>query len=83
LTELPLGTLRWRCRRGMKELDLVLEQWLERRYPGASHGERLQFARFLELPDPQMAGYLLGGETPPDPALAALVAELAAAATAT
>lgn len=80
LAESPPGTLRWRCRRGMKELDLALEHWLERRYPAASSGERALFARFLELPDPEIAGYLLGGETPPDPAMAALVAELAAAA---
>jgi antitoxin CptB len=80
LSESPPGNLRWRCRRGMKELDLALEHWLERRYPEASIGERAQFARFLELPDPVIAGYLLGGEAPPDHELAALVAELAAAA---
>ncbi len=61
----------------MKELDLMLQAWLERRYPGASAGERALFAQFLELPDPQIAAYLLGGQAPPDPALAALVAQLA------
>jgi antitoxin CptB len=61
----------------MKELDLILQGWLECRYAGATAGERALFARFLELPDPQIAGYLLGGQLPPDPALAALVAQLA------
>ncbi len=62
----------------MKELDLILQGWLERRYAGASAAERAAFAQFLELPDPQIAAYLLGGGSPQDPALAALVAQLAA-----
>ncbi|MGD9952818.1 MAG: succinate dehydrogenase assembly factor 2 [Burkholderiales bacterium] len=37
--------LRWKCRRGMLELDLVLERYL-RRHPG---DERL--AALLDLPD--------------------------------
>ncbi len=72
------GELLWRSRRGVKELDLILEGWLERRYGQASDDERAQFARFLDLPDPEMAGYLLKGERPANPAFAALVAQLAA-----
>jgi succinate dehydrogenase flavin-adding protein (antitoxin of CptAB toxin-antitoxin module) len=60
----------------MKELDLILQGWLERRYASASTDERTLFAQFLELPDPEMAGYLLGTGPPRDPALAALVAQL-------
>ena len=60
----------------MKELDLLLQGWLERCYPQASPAEKVLFAQFLELPDPQMAAYLLGSERPADPALAALVAQL-------
>ena len=61
----------------MKELDLILQSWLERRYAAASADERTLFAQFLELPDPEIAGYLLGRATPRDPALAALVEQLA------
>ena len=73
------GQLAWRCRRGVKELDLILSGWLERRYGLASDDERAQFARFLDLPDPELAAYLLRDERPADPAFAALVAQLAAA----
>ena len=75
--EVPPGPLRWQCRRGMKELDLLLQGWLDLRYPWASGAERALFARFLELPDPQLACYLLRHETPDDPELAALVTQLA------
>ncbi len=61
----------------MKELDLILAGWLARGYERASPAERTLFAALLELPDPQIAGYLLGQETPSDPAIAALVAQLA------
>jgi antitoxin CptB len=60
----------------MKELDLVLERWLARCYPAASAAERQAFAEFLELPDPELARYLLGGERPEQPAFAAIVAQL-------
>ena len=46
-----LNRLRWQCRRGLLELDLVLERLLER------HGEHLQgehlasFRTLLEYPD--------------------------------
>ncbi len=61
----------------MKELDLILEAWLTRGYERASPAEKTLFAAFLELPDPLIAAYLLGHDTPSDPAIAALVAQLA------
>jgi succinate dehydrogenase flavin-adding protein (antitoxin of CptAB toxin-antitoxin module) len=62
----------------VKELDLILGQWLDRHYAQASADERVLFARFLELPDPELAGYLLNDAKPADPDFAALVAQLAA-----
>lgn len=66
----PPGRLAWRCRRGMKELDVLLGRFLRERFAEASSADREAFAEFLELPDPQIAGYLLGGLEPPEPRLA-------------
>ena len=44
----------------MRELDVLLLRYLERRLPHASRGERDAFARLLELPDPELFGYLAG-----------------------
>jgi antitoxin CptB len=63
----------WRCRRGMKELDLLLAHWLETRFEQASAELRRQFEALLELPDPLLARYLLGAERPERADLAALV----------
>lgn len=70
------GRLAWRCRRGMKELDLVLTRFLRERWPHASADERAAFERILELPDPQLAGYLMGREVATDPDMAAVLAAL-------
>jgi antitoxin CptB len=68
-----LGKLHWRCRRGMKELDLMLASWLESQFERASDAQRAQFEALLELPDPQIARYLLGRERPEGAELAALI----------
>jgi antitoxin CptB len=65
--------LAWRCRRGMKELDLLLAGWLETRFERASAELRRQFEALLELPDPLLARYLLGGQRPERADLAVLV----------
>jgi antitoxin CptB len=66
----------WRCRRGMKELDLLLLGWLETAWPAASVAERRAFEQILDLPDPELAGYLLGHAQSNDSGIASLVAAL-------
>jgi len=70
--DLEIRRLEWRCRRGMKELDILLVRYVRERLPAASTDERAAFAEFLELPDPDIARYLLAGDLPDDPRHAAL-----------
>jgi antitoxin CptB len=60
----------------MKELDVLLERFLDARYPAAGDADRDSFRQLLELPDPDLAAYLLTGEPPTDPALARVVAQI-------
>jgi len=46
--------------------------------PGASAEERRALAELLALPDPLLVAYLLGGEVPPEPRLARVVARISA-----
>jgi antitoxin CptB len=69
---LEIRKLEWRCRRGMKELDLLLVRYLRDRYAAAPSDERVAFTEFLELPDPDIARYLIAGDVPTDPRHAAL-----------
>jgi antitoxin CptB len=66
----------WRCRRGMKELDVLLERYVRSRLSQASLGERQALQQLLDLPDPLLADYLLGHATAIDPAVANLVAAI-------
>jgi antitoxin CptB len=67
-----LKKLEWRCRRGMKELDILLLRYLRGSLAAAPDSDRAAFAEFLELPDPDIARYLLAGDVPDDPRHAAL-----------
>jgi antitoxin CptB len=72
----PVGRLRWACRRGMRELDVLMTRYLERDFPGASSVEREAFVRLLGLQDPELAAYLLAGEPSTDASLAAVIARI-------
>jgi antitoxin CptB len=68
-----LKRLRWRCRRGMRELDQLLVRWLERDWAAASDAERAVFLRLLDSEDDRLWRWFLGHETAPDAALDSLV----------
>jgi antitoxin CptB len=73
-----LRRLYWKCRRGMKELDVLLERFAHEVLPSASAEERVTFAQLLALPDPLLLQYLLGGSPPPEADLARLVGRIQA-----
>ena len=68
-----IGKLRWRCRRGMKELDLLVLGYLDHHYPTASAEEQQAFANLLEQQDPLLMAYVVGRETPVDATMARVV----------
>jgi antitoxin CptB len=72
-----LGKLRWRCRRGMKELDVLLARYVDERFCGASRLEQEAFRRLLETQDAVLYDYCLGSERPP-PEFAALIERITA-----
>ena len=46
-----LERARWRCRRGLLELDIVLQRFMDKHYTQLSEIELQQFASLLDLPD--------------------------------
>lgn len=55
-----LARLRWQCRRGTKELDKLLNRYLETGYWVADQGERDLFVELLGMEDDELAGVLMG-----------------------
>jgi antitoxin CptB len=60
----------------MKELDVLLSRWIEEGWPDAGEDRRRAFAWLLEQPDPEIAGWLLGGARPADAACAELIDDI-------
>jgi antitoxin CptB len=58
LGERELARLRWRCRRGMLENDLLLTRFLDRRGTALTCAEATALERLLELPDDALLGVL-------------------------
>lgn len=46
-----LDRVRWRCRRGMLELDIVLQEFVDKHYMRLSEIELQQFDTLLNFPD--------------------------------
>ena len=65
--------LRWQCRRGMLELDYVLERYLEQHFDLADETQQLQFQTLLTAQDPELQAWLLNGQPHPDASYHALI----------
>ena len=68
-----LKRIRWRCRRGMRELDQLFGRYVEREWVGASEVERGVFLQLLECEDDKLWRWFMGYEQCPDDSLAPLI----------
>ncbi len=71
-----MSRLRWRCRRGMRELDVMLTRYLDRVWETASSTERDAFVQLVELQDPDLFGYLVGRTIPTEESQRAVIARI-------
>ena len=68
-----MSRLRWRCRRGTKELDIVMNRYLQERYETASAEEQASFNALLDIEDPIIFDWLMDKTQAEDVNLKALV----------
>lgn len=71
-----LSRLRWHCRRGMKELDVLLTCYFEQQYKQAPAVEQQTFETLLELSDKDLYTCLIELESPKDEKMRALVKKM-------
>jgi antitoxin CptB len=74
-----LARLRWRCRRGMLENDLILARFLAARGAAMTPGEVAALDRLLDLADHDLWDLVSGRAEAADPALEPLLRQLRAA----
>ena len=78
MTRTELNRLRWRCRRGILENDLILTRFLELRGEGITDQEVVSLDRLLELSDNELWDLLAGRQEPADAAVKPLLDALRA-----
>lgn len=71
--------LRWQCRRGMLELDLLLNRFLDTGFHHLDAAGREAFVRLLSYQDQILQDWLIGHAVPADPPLVRLVEQIRAA----
>ena len=62
-----LDRIRWRCRRGLLELDLILKRFLEVHFDQLDARQRELFDQLLDQPDNDLLDWALGLGEPDDP----------------
>ncbi|MFV8816345.1 succinate dehydrogenase assembly factor 2 [Haliea sp. E17] len=75
-TDDELNRMRWAARRGMLELDLVLEPFVNGRYQVLGEEDRARFRRLMESEDQDLFAWFLRREIPQDEELAAIVSDI-------
>ncbi|MEM7084297.1 MAG: succinate dehydrogenase assembly factor 2 [Pseudomonadota bacterium] len=71
-----MGRLKWRCRRGMRELDKVTEGYLLKHYVDATPSQRRAFQHLLALPDPELLALIYQYTTADDTDIAHVLAAM-------
>ncbi len=60
LDTVSLERVRWRCRRGLLELDIVLGRFVRQRYQAMNDEQRLVFDELLAMPDTELWDVITG-----------------------
>ncbi len=68
-----LRRIRWRCRRGMRELDQLFERYLDRCWANETEAQRALFLRFLDCEDDKLWRWFMGYEAAADVEIASIV----------
>jgi len=74
-----LARMRWKCRRGMLELDLLLKAFLEQGYQDLDDRAQQRFDEMLNYPDAVLLEWLMGRIRPTDKDVAQLVEKIRSA----
>ena len=76
MSDATVARLRWRCRRGTRELDALVGWWLDARYAQSDAAAQSAFADLLDAQDPDLWNWLVGRECAPRADWQAIVDEI-------
>lgn len=67
---------RWQCRRGMLELDLLLNNFVDKKVEVLTQQQKKTFELLLSYPDQTLLDLLLGNSVSSDPSISILVQQI-------
>ncbi len=73
-----LERARWRCRRGLLELDIVLERFMDKHYTQLSDKDLQKFNRLLDMSDNDLWDMVTSRKEPEDASMRPLLGLLQA-----
>ena len=68
--------LLWRCRRGIKEMDIVLQEFIKDSYDELNNENKSAFSKLLEEQDLDILNWILGKGKPEDTALIEIIKKI-------
>ena len=78
--EQKIARLKWQCRRGMLELDSMLQPFLDKSYKNLNDKERSIFVALLDYPDQELLEYLMLRKAPDEKEFAHVITKIREAA---
>nr|WP_289846766.1 succinate dehydrogenase assembly factor 2 [Colwellia sp. E2M01] len=73
LSKVNKARLKWACRRGMLELDVLFTPFVDEAYDDLSTQDQFTFERLLTCQDPELFAWFMGHEVCEDTELNAMV----------
>lgn len=70
------SSLIWRCRRGIREMDILLQNFLENYYKDLLPEEQNAFKQLLDEADLDIMNWVMGRQDPPSEEIAAIITKL-------
>lgn len=67
------SSILWRCRRGTREMDLLLQQFVAETYDHLTVEEQAAFGHLLDQADPDIMDWILGRTEPPSAEIKRLI----------
>ena len=68
--------LLWRCRRGIKEMDIVLQDFIKDSYDELNNENKSAFSKLLEEQDLDILNWIIGKDKPEDTALIEIIKKI-------
>jgi antitoxin CptB len=67
---------RWQCRRGMLELDLLLNNFVDKKVETLTTQQKVSFELLLSYPDQTLLDLLLGNSVSSDPLISTIIQQI-------